>query len=32
VKLVSKVPERWGWPVTITTVVSFVALCVVKFA
>ncbi|MDO4532130.1 MAG: putative ABC transporter permease [Coriobacteriia bacterium] len=32
VKLVSKVPERWGWPVAVTTVVSFVALCVVKFA
>ncbi len=31
VKLVSLVPERYGWPVTIVTVVLFVILCVVKF-
>ena len=31
VKLVNCVPERYGWPVAIVTVISFVALCVVKF-
>ena len=32
VKLVSLVPERWGWPVTIIIVVAFIILCIVKFS
>jgi len=32
VKLVSFVPPRYGWPVTIVVVVSFVILCIVKFS
>ena len=31
VTVVNKVPERWGWPVTIAVVVSFIILCIVKF-
>ena len=32
VKLVNLVPRRWGWPLAIVIVVSFVILCVVKFS
>ena len=31
VKLVSLVPERWGWPLAITIVVGFTVLCIMKF-
>ena len=30
-KIVNAIPERWGWPVTIIVVVSFVVLCYFKF-
>ena len=32
VKIVSKVPERWGWPIVIMVAFAFAILCVVKFA
>lgn len=32
VKVVSLVPEKYGWPVTIAVVVGFVILCMVKFS
>ena len=32
VKLVNLVPERWGWPLTIVIVGSFIVLCIVEFA
>lgn len=32
VKLVQRVPERYGWPLAIIVVAAFVALCVVKFS
>ncbi len=32
VKLVNLFPEKYGWPLTIVVVVSFVVLCVVKFS
>jgi len=32
VKVVSYIPEKWGWPVTIIVVAAFTVLCIVKFS